>query len=431
MTSLIPAFVRVHLSSRFARNLGAMGGAQLVMRISRLITTVVLARLLSPGDYGLAAVVLTIFEIVALFTRNGIAAKVVQANAAELATVAQTAYRLTQIVCGLLLVVQLLIALPIAWLFHDQRLALPIALMGFIYLATPLCSIQAAMMQRSGRLGRFALTSGVQVTADNLLTVVFALLGFGMWAIIIPKLLVAPIWVIGIRYGHPWRPARGGGMTGWQDIARFARHVVGVEVMTTLQANIDNLIVGWLLGIDALGIYYFAFNAGLGITLGLINSFGVAVYPHLCEVRDNRAALTARYRQTLRTLGAVMVPLVLLQAALAPIYVPIVFGAKWTPAIPVLMLICLSALPRPFAATCSQLLKAVGRPDIEFKWQTALTAVLIVALVVGTSAGILGVAVAVLAVQGTMLTAYVRCAPRDFIGSDVAELRLSPKGSFP
>jgi teichuronic acid exporter len=409
--------LRTLLASPLIRNLGSMGSAQIAMRVSRLLATIVLARLLSPLDFGMAAVVLTVYEFVALFTRNGITAKVVQASEAEVHRVAETAYWLTWIACGSLLVLQLLIALPIAWAYHDARLALPIALMGLIYLATPLSNIQCAFMQRQGRVGRIAFAGGLQVTTDNILTAVFAVLGMGMWAIVLPKLLVAPIWVVINRTGHAWRPASSWRLTlaGWQDIARFSRSVLGVELLTTIQANVDNLMVGYFLGIEALGIYYFAFNAGIGITLGLVNAFGVAVYPHLCQVRSDRAQLTARYRATLRTLGCIVVPLVLLQVLLAPIYVPIVFGQHWVSAVPVLMVICLSVLPRPFASTCSQLLKAVGRPDIELRWQLVLTSVLVAGLALGSRFGILGVAFAVLTVQVVVLTAYCLRAPLPFI----------------
>lgn len=417
-----PTGLRAFLSSRFARNLGSMGVAQLSVRVSRLAATVILSRLLNSEDFGLAAIVLTVYELVALFTRNGISAKVVQASPGEVARVAQTAYQMTWIVCAGLAIAQALIAIPVAWVYHDMRLAMPIALMGLIYFATPLCNIQGAFQQREGRLGRIALAGGVQVTVDNILTATLALCGFGMWAIILPKLLVAPIWIGFVRYGHSWRPARfefnGAGFLGWRDIARFSRHVVGVELMTTFQANVDNLLVGYFLGVQALGIYYFAFNAGLGITLGLVTAFGAAVYPHLCEVRSDRDALTQRYWDAVRKLGFIVVPLVLAQTLLAPIYVPLVFGAKWVPAIPVLMIICLSALARPFATTCSQLLKAVGRPDIELRWQAALSTILTIALIVGAQFSIIAVAIAVLAVQSTVLALFFLRAPRPFLSTN-------------
>lgn len=396
----------------FLRNLSSMGASQIVTRVSRLLTTIVLARSLRPEDYGLAAIVLTVYEIVAIFTRNGINARVVQAAPQDVERVARTAYWLTWIVCGALVLLQAAAAVPVSLLYHAPRIALPVALMGLIYLVTPLCNIQTAFMLREGRLGRIALAGLLQVTADNILTAILALCGLGMWAIVLPKLCVAPIWLVMTRRGHPWRMRGGFTLSGWRDIARFARAVLGVELLTTVQANIDNLIVGYRLGATALGTYYFAFNAGLGISLGLITAFSVAVFPHLCAAAGNPADLAARFLRTRRIVALVTMPLILAQAALAPFYVPLVFGAKWHGAVPALMLICLSALPRPAASVASQLLKAAGRPDIELRWQFAITLLLVAALFLGTVFGILGVACAVLAVQGVSLSAFALLAPR-------------------
>jgi teichuronic acid exporter len=313
------------------------------------------------------------------------------------------------LICAALTVLQFLIAWPIAWIYDDSSIAWPIAAMGLIYLATPLCNIQAALQQREGRLGRFALANAVQVITDNLLTVVFALLGFGMWAIILPKILVAPIWVVFMRSGHTWRPRAGVSPSlfhGWRDIARFGRRVLGVELLTTLQSNMDNILVGYFLGMNALGLYYFAFNSGLGITLGLINAAGVAVYPHLCEAKDDREALRKRTWKTMRAFSLVLVPVILLQAMLSPLYVPIVFGTQWVDAIPALALICLSALVRPVANVSSQLLKTVGQPDFELKWQFVTTLVLGLALVVACQVDIIAVAAAVFLVQTLMLSFF-------------------------
>lgn len=409
------------IRSRFLRSLGWMGGAQLAMRLSRLAATVVLSRALAPNDYGLAAIVLTVYECVALFSRSGVVAAVVKAEDEALADVAHNSWLFTIGICVLLAGVQGLIALPVALWRHDMRLVAPIVLMGLIFLVGPFSTIQFAMLQRQGRFRRIAAVGGAQVIIDNLLTGGLALAGFGMWAIVLPKVLVAPIWLVGIRYGHPWRPdavrrfrLRG----GWRSITRFMKSVIGVEMLLTLQGNVDNLIVAGVLGVQALGVYYFAYNAGLGIMLGLMGSMGVAVYPHLCESLGDRAELRARYFQSLRTLAWITAPVILAQVLLAPWYVPLVFSAKWTPAVPVLMLICLSALLRPYAGVCSSLLRAVGRPDLELRWQAVLTAALVVGLFIGTLGGILGVAAAVCLVQTFVLAAYCWFAPRRFLRAE-------------
>jgi PST family polysaccharide transporter len=403
-----------------------MGTAQIVIRLSRLVTTVVLSRLLNSEAYGLAAIALTVYEFIAVFTRNGISSRVVQAEAGEVEDVARTAYVLTWLICGALVIIQAAAAYPISLFCHDPRVIAPIALMSVVYLATPLCSMQAAFQIRDGRLGRIAFAGAAQVTVDNILTAIFALMGMGMWAIVLPKILVAPIWVLVVRYGHSWRPGklplRLSAYGNWREIMKFSRNVIGVGIMTTFQANVDNIMVGAFLGVRALGVYYFAFNAGLGITVGLIGALAQAVFPHLCQVRGDKTALTRRYGEAVGKLALIVTPLVILQAALAPIYVPLVFGQKWVAAIPVLSIICLSALARPFAAAASQLLTAVGRPDIELRWQTGLTLALGLALLIASHFSLLAVAGAVLLVQTLGLGAFFLFSTRPFLSSRTAGL---------
>jgi teichuronic acid exporter len=108
-----------------------------------------------------------------------------------------------------------------------------------------------------------------------------------------------------------------------------------------------------------------------------------------------------------------VVGLILLQTAAAPLYVPIIFGHKWIEAIPVLCIICLSALARPFAALCSQLLKAIGAPQIEFRWQIMNTVAIVIAVLIGSSISIVAVATAVFIVQTIILGLFAYLVPRN------------------
>jgi PST family polysaccharide transporter len=254
-------------------------------------------------------------------------------------------------------------------------------------------------MQREGKIKQLAFASSLQVIVDNILSAILAIFGFGVWSIVLPKILVAPIWLLICRYGHPWRPHGGFSMKHLRAIWDYCRGFLGGEMFTTLQVNVDNILVGLFLSINDLGLYYFAFNAGLGITMGLVNSFTVAVFPHLCAVQENNTSLRKNYLQAIKTISYLVVPLVVAQTLLAPIYVPLLFGHKWLSAIPILMIICASALPRAFALGASQLLRAIGKTDLDMKWQAISTVVLIVSLLIGLQFGIMGVAWAVLISQ--------------------------------
>ena len=398
--------VKQKLASRFLRNLGWLGLSELFIRISRLAATVVLARLLSKYDYGLAALVLTTNEFVNVFTQNGVWDKLIQSDESDLKQLCQTAYCLNWIVCGALFIIQCLISVPVALFYKDNQIILPICIMALVYLMIPISLVQASLTQRENRLHVMALANGLQVSIDNVLTIILAFLGWGMWAIVLPKVIVAPIWVIVHYVNNPWRPTREFTLINWQEIMRFGRSVLGVKLMNTLRNNLDYLIAGRFLGVEALGIYYFAFNAGLGISMSAINAVDSALFPHLCAARSDPEQFKERYFSSLKTIAWIVFPLVLLQSTLAPFYVPIIFGQKWLPAIPILILICLSAIPRPFANAASRVLWALDKPNWDLRWNAFFTAFFAIALLIGVNWGIIGVAAAVLLAHGVALPMY-------------------------
>lgn len=403
----------------FNRNLRWLGLSGAVIRVTRLLTTIVLARFLSSHDYGLVAIVLTVNDIVRVFTRNGIGTRLIQAPAENIEHLAQSAYWLNWSISSALFVIQCLAAFPLAWFYRDEQLILPICAMAVSLLLLPHGLVQAALIQRENRLKAIAMVEMIQFSTDNILSLIFAIAGWGMWAIILPKLLVAPIWVYIILKNHPWRPKLRFTTVGWGDLLRFGRNVLGVELLNNLRGNLDYLIVGRFLSIEALGIYYFAFNAGLGISLGIITSIKSALLPHLCDVRDNLTQFKQRYFSSLKTISFIILPLVILQSSLAPFYVPIVFGEKWIPAIPVLILICLSAIPRPFADSASQLLVAVDKPQIDLLWNVIFTVLFTISLLIGVQWQSIGVAT-------TVLIIHVVCLPLFAIWATQYVFKRSP-----
>ena len=400
--------IRAQLSSRFARNVGWLGGAQLANRVFRLVSTVIVARILMPEDYGLAAIVLTAHECVQMLSRHGVVAKIIQAPEARIEALSQSAYWLNWVLGAILFVCQCAVAWILSGVFDRSEVILPICALGLTYFMLPLALVQAGLILRANRLRVTATMEAIQTASDVALTIVFALMGWGFWALVMPKVLVVPVWVVMYLRHHDWRPRGGFRTEGWGEILRFSLPITGVEVLMTLRQNLDYLLIGYVLGVEALGVYFFAFNAGLGISLALINALGNAFFPHLCDVSQQPGELRSHYFSGLKLMAWVALPMILLQASLAPVYLPIVFGEKWlhAGALPVLILICLSALPRPFAEAASQLLRTLDQPQAELKANIALTLLLFVCLLIGVNWGINGVAWSVLLVHMIFLPIF-------------------------
>lgn len=373
-----------------------MAGAEIANRLIRLSSTVILARMFSSQDYGLMAVIFTISDFANIFTlRGGIGSKIIQADEKDLNVICNTAYWLNWITCGSLFIIQCAIAFLLPVFSYDSHITLPLCLLGLIYLAYPLFVIHLILIERENRFKAAAVCNVIISLLSNVLTATFVLLGMGIWAIIWAMLLATPAWIILTWKFHSWRPPLRFSLERWRDVLGFGSNLLINDLLNRVSANVDYLLVGRYLGIEALGLYYFAFNGGSGITLSLLSTFMSPLYPYICAAKNNYWEFKQRYFSSLKKVSIILVPIILLQASLAPIYVPLIFGKKWTPAIPVLILICLSVIPRIYAWAASLLLNAINKTRISLYISVTSTAIFIVSILAVVQNGIVWVAAAV------------------------------------
>ncbi len=385
------------LSSRYIRNVGWLGGAELFNRIFRLGATVTLARVFSTEDYGLMAFVYTTFEIASVFTlKHGISAKIIQTEEQYLSNICNTSYWLNWFVCIGIFIIQCVASFPIAHFYNNNSLILPLCVSALVYLFFPLFMVNSAIIERENRLKVTAMCNAAQSFISNIAIVTLTLLGMGIWSIVWAMVLSTPIWIVVTWKYSSWRPPKKFNLEGWQEIIDFGKNLLGVEILNKLRMNLDYLIVGKILGVEALGMYFFAFNAGSGITTNVVYALNSALFPHLCEVREDRNRLRKQYFSSLKSNALILVPLVLLQSALAPVYVPIVFGEKWVSAVPILIMICLSVIPRSFAWTSSMLLNSINKTHISLYLDLIFTVIFAASILIAIQWGIYWVAAAVL-----------------------------------
>lgn len=388
------------LSNDFIRNIGWLSGAELINRVFRLGTTVVLARMFSSAEYGLMAIIYTAFEFAQVFTLSqGLGAKIVQVEEENLPAICNSSYWLNWLLCVLIFILQCLAAFPIAHFYKNNDIIAPLCTSALVYLMFPLFVVSAALNRRANRLQVIALCNVTQSILANLITIALAIMGMGVWAIVLPMVLTTPVWIIINWKYNSWRPPLNINLEKWQDVVTFGGNLLGVKLLDKLRANLDYLIIGGFLGLNELGIYYFAFNAGFGISRNVISIFTSALFPYLCQVRTDLIQLKKRYFASLKKAFLVIIPFIVLQSSLAPLYVPIIFGEKWTSAIPILILVCLSVIPYSLFIFTSELINTIGKPHLTLYWNIGYTSLFVIALLIAVQGGVFWVAVAVLITQ--------------------------------
>ena len=384
------------LSGAYIKNVGWMAGAEVANRIIRLASTVILARMFSAQDYGLMAIIYTVSDFFQVFTlRGGVGSKIIQADEQDVVAICNTAYWLNWIVCSSLFVIQCIVALLLPYFSEERTLTLPLIALAFTYFTYPLFTIHLTLIERENRFKASAIFNIVISLVMSVITATLALLGMGIWSILWSIILSSPIKIYLAWKYQPWRPPLRFSLEKWREVFGFGSNLLINDLLNRFRSNVDYLIVGRYLGVEALGIYYFAFNAGSGITMSILNTFMSPMYPYICAVRNDYSQFKKRYFSSLKKVTAILVPLILLQASLAPIYVPIVFGDKWTPAIPVLILICLSVIPRIYGWAATLLLNSINKPRISLQISCIFTTIFIISLFAVVKAGIIWVAVTV------------------------------------
>lgn len=359
-------------SSTFISHLLAYGASEVATKLSRLFVVIAVARLLDPVQIGLAAAALAMGDILKALTENGVVQRIIAARDAELAATCNTAHRLFWAWSLGLFAVQAGVAVLVWALGGAPLVSLLILVLAGEYLFMPGGLVQIALAMRAGKMRQTAAIAGTQAVSANLMSVVLALAWPGALVLVLPRLLTAPIWLLAVRRLHPWRRDAAAGFAPIRPFLAYGWAVLGVEIVKALRMQADKLLVGLLLGSQALGLYFMAFNAGLSLATSFSTAFAAVLFPHLCGSEDRAAAL----RLGLLLSVGLVTPVVILQAVLAPWYVPLLLGEKWAELAGIVSILCLAAIPTMLWTGAAGWMRAEGRPQQELLGTALLTAAL-------------------------------------------------------
>ena len=383
----------------FATNLIAYGASEVAAKASRLFVVVAVARTLDLTQIGIAASAMAAGDLLKALTENGVGQRIIAANDDELETTCTAARRIFWIWCLGLFAVQALIAAALYMSGGSTLLAGLILLMGLEYLFMPAGLVQVALAMRAGKLRQTAAIGGAQVVGANLLSIALVLIYPSAIALILPRVLSAPIWLFAVRALHPWTPKTGIKPAPLRPFIDYGWAVLGVEVVKVLRLQGDKIVVGLMLGPQALGLYFLAFNAGLSLSNAFAKAFSIVVFPHLSQSPDPAAAM----RQSIIVGLGLIAPVVILQSVLAPYYVPVLLGEGWEEVAPLVSILCLVAIPTTLWATAAGWLRVQGKPQVEL-WMTAtLAAAVLASTLLLAPFGLYAMAVGYVAVTGGLM----------------------------
>jgi teichuronic acid exporter len=289
-------------------------------------STLVVARLLSPDDYGVVGMATLFLGLVELVTEFGIGTTV--AIRTDLTNSQIEELNSISVGLGLIGVGAICLSAPmVGQFFHDARLTLVLMCLSVTFFLSSLRSVPWGLLQRDLRFKRLAIYDGLQALALAAMSVVLATLGFHYWTLVIAAIASAGFTAVLALVRHPvaFRRPQFQRLAGFLS---FSGNIVGQRSAWYGYSNADFVVAGKMLGSGPLGSYTLASN--LAHVTDKVTSLVLQITPPvLAKVRDDHAELRRYVIRITEAMSLTVLPLMVGLALVAHDFVPLVLGAKW------------------------------------------------------------------------------------------------------
>jgi lipopolysaccharide exporter len=377
-----------------ARGAAWLGIASIVGKVMLAATTIVLARLLTPEEFGLISLSLVMIVYADAISDAGVGQAMIYLPRTREST---RAAFVCSLVSGLVLAGLVWLGAPlVADFFHRPDVTPLVRLLGVGLLASALAAVPEALLRRELLFSRNTVAYFIRSLVTGGVAIVLAFLGAGAWSLAIGTVSGSVAYLVAAWVLCPQRPDARIWRTTRQDIRTvwgYGIPVAGSTLLSRLIFDVDYLIIGRVLGATALGYYTLAFRLP---ELLIINVFfiltGVA-FPIYSQVRNNAERLSSGYLVTVRIFSLYGLTAGVGLAVGAALIVPAFFGEQWEASVMPLVALGLYAACRSIGGGATEIYKAIGRPGLSVWLSLIRLAVLVPSLYVAARLwGIVGVA---------------------------------------
>jgi len=379
--------------------------------VSQLLTwvsTLIVARLLTPEDYGLVGMAAIYLGLITLLSEFGLGSAVVTLRELSEDQVAQI-NGLSLLFGVVSLLLSCAVAIPLGRFFHAPQLPAVVVAMSGAFVITAFKIVPFSLLQRELRFKVLALVEAARALVLAVSMIGFALLGLRYWTLVIGGLLSSTLSTAATlmlrRHRLAWPRAQ-----SLRDALTFSGHILTGRLTWYAYSNADFLVAGRILGKTALGLYEFGWTLA-NLPIEKITTLVTQVTPaFFSAVQKDHAALRRYLLRITEALAFVTFPASLGMALVAPDFVPLALGDKWLGAVAPLQLLALSAAFRSVTPLLAHVMNVIGESRLGMRYGVVCAVVLPAAFYFcGERWGTVGLAaVWVLVYPLLMLPAYHR-----------------------
>ncbi len=361
----------------------------------QLVTTFILARLLSPSDFGLLGLANVFLLIANQINQLGISAAIIQQKDPDEGYLSSAFW--TNVLVGLFLTVFVFfLSWPAALFFNNETLRSMMQVLSLVYLFGSLRVVQNALFTKKLQFKKLTVIEIISVGISSAASIGLALAGVGVWSLVCGQLIYVIINMVLVWGLSSWRPAFIFEKRKFDQFFSFGVKVMGTNIMSSTSSSLSAAIIGRFLSITSVGIFNMSMNIiyfPSRITTMILSS---VMFPILSHMQDDNERLRAAYFNILKVIATVVFPALMGMACIAPEFVKVVLGDMWLGIINPVRMLFIVGMIDSLVGTVGSIFCSKGRPGIEMKAEFGLLVMLFPMLLLGLKFGLTGIIIAII-----------------------------------
>jgi len=342
-----------------------VGIGQVGNRLLSMASTIVLARLLMPDDFGTIALARLVLGFILLLSAWGIDAAIIveEKRPKQIANVA------FWINFGIMLILGIIVMGISPWVkkFYDTPVLQPILIwmgLGLIFQSFEL--VPRTLLNRDLNYKYLTVINLSVEIVTNVLVILLAILGCGVWSLVIPQIIASPLRAVPYWLKTKWSPSLYIERADFKHVLSFGKSILGSELVRYLNTNTDNFLIGKLLSKAKLGYYSFAYNLANWPVENIVKVINTVSLPALAKVQSDLAEMKRLFLRMTEMVSLVTFPIFGILVGVTYELVVVVFGDKWIPAVRPLQVIVIYGIMRSLFSPAGRIFLIQKKPHYLF-----------------------------------------------------------------
>lgn len=363
-------------------------GARLMRALIGIGTMAVLARFLSPADYGIMALILFITSFAQMLADFGLRVALVQRK--EVTEAEKSSVFWINLAFGLLLLIlSYVFAAEISALFGAPGLETPLRQVSPVFVLNALQSVSMSVLERRFDFRSIALAEIAGGLCGAATAVIMVLLGYRIEAIVMQQLVFTGVGVLLILWLARWIPRLVCRWSILRPLLEYGGYVALGSGTQFISNQIDRPILVRAISPTALGYFAVANQIVLSPMLIVVQAVARVLFPVLSAIQDDLPRTRQAYLNVLHAIMAIMGPVCLGLVAVADPFVTVLLGPGWDPVVPLIMLMAFRGLFAAFGRVNGSLLSAQGQARLQFRWSILSAIVSALTLLIAAPHGVI------------------------------------------